>query len=112
MLEKNNCNYIHVMTILACLRLEAEEYLREVYSLLVNLLPKETMKRLLLQESDTQMRPVEMAANNGTLGLFQDLFETNGVHMTSTYISGVYTKSFTISLNMNQLTEKDINIIY
>ena len=78
------------MTILACLTLEAEEYLREVYSLLVTLLPKETMKQLLLQESDTLMRPIEMAANNGTLGLFQDLFETNGVYLTSTYISGVH----------------------
>ena len=82
------------MTILACLTLETEEYLREVYALLVTLLPKETMKQLLLQESDTLMRPIEMAANNGTLGLFQDLFETNGVYLTSTYISGVYTKEF------------------
>ena len=82
------------MTILGCLTLEAEEYLREVYSLLVTLLSKEKMKQLLLQESDSLMRPIEMAANNGTLGLFQDLFETNGVYLTSTYISGVYTKEF------------------
>ena len=74
--------------------MEAEEYLREVYTLLTTLLPEETMKQLLLQESDSQMRPIEMAVNNGTLGLFQDFFETNGVFLTSTYISGVYTKEF------------------
>ena len=82
------------MTILACLTLEAEEYLREVYSLLVTLLPTETIKQLLLQESATQMRPIEMAANNGALGLFQDFFETGDVHMTFTHIDGVYTKEY------------------
>ena len=93
-LEQNNCNCIHIMTILACLNPESEEYLRSIYSLLNATLPEETMKQLLLQESDAEMRPIEMAVNNGALGLYQDIFETKGGLLKETHKCGVFTKEF------------------
>ena len=93
-LEENNCNCIHIMAVLACLNPEAEEYLRSIYSLLIATFPEETTKQLLLQESDNEMRPIEMAVNNGALGLYQDIFETKGGLLKQTQKCGVYTREF------------------
>ena len=82
------------MTILACLNPEAEEYPRSTHSLLIATFPKETTKQLLLQESDNEMRPIEMAVNNGALGLYQDIFETKGGLLKQTQKCGVYTTEF------------------
>ena len=79
------------MPIIACLNPDAEEYLRDIYSFLLKNIPQDTVNQLLLQESESRMRPVEMTAKNGTLGLFQDFFETKDVYLTTEFTDGVQT---------------------
>ncbi len=82
------------MTILAALNPDMEQYLREIFRLLTTLCATDTIKTLLLQESLKKTRPIEEAARNCTLGLFQEMFETKGVHLKYEHAEGIYTTEF------------------
>ena len=88
----NNC--IHVMVTMAFLKPGAEDYMKDLYGMISDYLPRTKLKSILLQEDNCGFRPLELAANNGTFGLFLDIFHTRGVYLTRECTRGIYLKQY------------------
>ena len=70
------------MVTLAFLKPESEDYLMRIYSVIQNLVPPEVLKVPLFQEDEDGFRPLELASNYATCGLFQSIFSTKEVYLT------------------------------
>ena len=70
------------MVTLAFLKPQKEDYIKDLYCIISDYLPRTTLKSILLQEDNDGFRPLELAANTGTFGLFLDIFHTKGVYLT------------------------------
>ena len=88
----NNC--IHVMVTMAFLKPHKEDYMKDLYCMISDYLPRTTLKSILLQEDKDGFRPLELAANTGTFGLFLDIFHTRGVYLTRECTKGIYLKQY------------------
>ena len=88
----NNC--IHVMVTMAFLKPQKEDYMKDLYCMISDYLPRTTLKSILLQEDKDGFRPLELAANTGTFGLFLDIFHTKGVYLTRECTKGIYLKQY------------------
>ena len=61
---------------------DEEEKLAEVYVNLLKILSPDRIEKLLMAENVDQLRPIEMAAQQGTLNLIMSLWETPRVYVT------------------------------
>ena len=87
-------NCVHIMITLALLKPDTEDYMMNVYSLIHDHAPAEVLKTVLFQEDQDGMRPLELASNYATCGLFQSIFTTRGVYLTKEVTRGLCTKQY------------------
>lgn len=80
--DENGNNCFHVVVMAAFVKPETECKLQTTFSLLRQNISPMMLKELLMQENDAGFRPLELAANLATFGLFYDIFETKGVYKT------------------------------
>ena len=89
-LDENGNNCIHVLVTAAFVQPETECKLQTTFSHLRQNISPMMLKELLMQENDAGFRPLELAANLTTFGLFYDIFETKGVYKTLHFHNGIY----------------------
>ena len=80
--DTHNVNILHAMANMAFLVPAREETLVKTYELLKSLLDAKALHQLLMDENADGVRPVELASHVGCFGLFQAIFETEGVYLT------------------------------
>ena len=87
-------NCVHIMITLALLKPETEDYMMNVYSLIQDHAPADVIKTVLFQEDENGIRPLELASNYATCGLFQSIFTTRGVYLTKEVTRNLCTKQY------------------
>ena len=89
-IDWNGGNVVHCMVSFAFLHPQREPNICRSYEYLTSLLNTETMKKLLLQENNDKLRPLEMAAQLGVFALFRFILETKGVYLVQSERLGIY----------------------
>ena len=87
-------NCVHIMITLALLKPETEDYMMNVYSMIQDHAPADVIKTVLFQEDEDGIRPLELASNYATCGLFQSIFTTRGVYLTKEVTRNLCTKQY------------------
>ena len=87
-------NCVHIMITLALLKPETEDNMMNVYSLIQDHAPADVLKTVLFQEDEDGIRPLELASNYTTCGLFQSIFTTRGVYLTKEVTRNLCTKQY------------------
>ena len=89
-LDWNQGNVLHCMISFAFFYPHKEPLMCSVFQLLDRSLDRNRMKSLLIQENNLGLRPVEMAAQLGTFGLFHCIFETKEIYLIKAEIHGLF----------------------
>ncbi len=77
--HENNC--VHLLCYAAYMNPSLEQNFIRRLAFVKDTLKFDDLKWLLLQENKQKLRPLELAAHLGTMGLFMEIFETPGVHL-------------------------------
>ena len=78
--EEHEENILHLLVVLAAENLRPEENALKTYATLMGMLSVELKRALLHAENGIHQRPIEYAANRGTIQLLRAMFDTNGVY--------------------------------
>jgi hypothetical protein len=79
---------LHALVALAVYEPHKEAPLMELYELIRQLIPSETIKQLLHTENNEGFRPLEFAAKEGQYGLLWAMYNTEGVYLARHEVRG------------------------
>src|SRR6218665_2464418 len=88
--EAKGYNVIHCLVCIAFYQPEHEKAVVRTYEKLCKMLSQESAAKLLLMEDELGLRPLEFAANLGTLQFMMALWETRRVYMVRQDIVGIF----------------------
>ena len=89
-MDKNGNNVIHSLITASAYVPEQEERLFEMYNWLKGVLGENNLNDLLMSENKDGFRPIEYAAQQGTLLLMQAIFETKGKYVVREEVRGFF----------------------
>ncbi|XP_074645792.1 uncharacterized protein LOC141902047 [Tubulanus polymorphus] len=89
--DKIGCNCFHAIVVVVAHDRGLEEKYMDIYSDIVSLLGQVDRRALLMQENSEGFTPLELAAKEGTYGLFRLILDTPGVYMEIVAERGVHT---------------------
>lgn len=89
LVEVGSYNVIHCLVCIAFYQPYSEEAVVKTYRSLCRMLSKDILRKLLQMEEAYGLRPLEFAAQQGTLQLMSAIFETPGIYIVREEIVGV-----------------------
>ena len=89
LVETGSYNVVHCLVYVAFYQSQNEEGVVETYRSLCRMLSKDVMRKLLHMEESNGLRPLEFAAQQGTLQLMTAIFETPEVYVVKEEIVGI-----------------------
>ena len=106
-IDWNGGNVLHYMVSFAFLHPERELSICRSYVCLTSLLTMETMRKLLMQENNDKLRPLEMTAQLGVFALFRFILETKGVYLVRSERQGIYLRKSYDLTDYENFTSED-----
>ncbi len=91
--EINGNNILHMLCYVAYSQTEKEQEFQQTFCLLKNHLQKSDLEFLLMSLNNQELRPLELAAHLGLLGLFDEIFHTPGIYMEE-FQRGMFTEQW------------------
>src|SRR6218665_8579 len=90
LVETGSYNVVHCLVYVAFYQSRNEEAVVDTYRSLCRMLSKDVMRKLLHMEESNGLRPLEFAAQQGTLQLMTAIFETPEVYVVREEIVGIF----------------------
>ena len=87
--EEHEGNILHLLVFLTAENLKPEDNVLQIYNTLMGILSLENKRTLLHAENGIYQRPIEYAANRGTIQLLRAMFDTHGVYRVAELDTGM-----------------------